>query len=117
MRDMRAEPTDRVAEGCLWYTQQQAEEALQAAILDTSHPSEAAILDTSHSVEGRDADVSGNDGDDWLNSGDSSAVDNTEVLSRKKRKIENLTMKPDRKWKNPILYKFDGSHSKYTHIV
>ena len=35
-----------------------------------------------------------------------------EPRSRKRRNIEDFSKMPSRKWPNPILYKFDGSHSK-----
>ena len=36
---------------------------------------------------------------------------------RHKRKLENFVRIPDRKWRNPIFYKFDGSHGKSADLL
>ncbi|KAK2149396.1 hypothetical protein LSH36_454g04033 [Paralvinella palmiformis] len=106
-RDAGLEPTDRVDEGCLWYTEQQAKEALQDAILDSLIPGEVVGFDVtsrSHADKPKCDDKAGS-----ASAGSDAAE---AILSRKKRKIEDFEANPNRKWQNPILYKFDGSHTE-----
>ena len=39
-----------------------------------------------------------------------------ESKARHKRKLENFVNLPHRKWRNPIFYKFDGSHGKSAYL-
>ena len=39
-----------------------------------------------------------------------------ESKTRHKRKLENFVNLPYRKWRNPIFYKFDGSHGKSAYL-
>lgn len=85
-----------VSEGCFWYTEEQVDEMLNKMMKDMQEealnaPERRGQLHLERMIR---------------------MIEELLDSSDHKRKLDNFKSYPDRKWHNPIFYKFDGSHCK-----
>ena len=83
-------------DGCFWYTEKQIEDVINdmegsSQIKNPTEEAESAILLLDKIM----SNIQGNH------------------KRRIPRKVHSALMTENRKWKNPIIYKFDGTHSRY----
>ncbi len=86
----------QTSQGCLWYTEEQADELLDQ--LQENSP----VIQTWDVVES-----SSGDGEAGREASFDQAL---QAKRRVKRKLTDMQAAPHKKWSNPIFYKFDGNH-------
>ena len=92
-----------LTEGCFWYTEDQVDELITAMMKDMQND----LSSSSHSHD---------DVKRLLKLIDALLEDDDEEedgTRRETRKLDNFESVPDRKWHNPIFFKFDGTHSEF----